>query len=546
MNKEILAKAIFNENCEYQSSVSERNITIPQQIVRLSPLLITNENTNRINIDGNYIYYYNDTVKVVVSVFQENSDHPITTGRIEFYFQQNGQKPELINKVEKSCELSKYGTASILFKPKSSGKIFARYIDDNEIYTAENNDEMYNIELRELPVSINFIKKPLYPLPNEEINIKVKVTDALNGANIEYGDVTFMHYTVIDDIDDPEKRIPKIIGNPVPIIDGYAEINYMPVQSLDENEITQLTNRTEYIRAVYNYNDKHINHKWKYYQEDSVTTTVRVESLSNIYCDINTPLEVDDMGMYIATEGDVIDLAAVLTDKDNQIITPNDESDIIFHIKGVHAHPKEQCNILLNPDKSVDDNFIFIDYEDDISASINGGYIMASINNLLPGYYTIFARNNAINLEEDSYNINIDSNIIHLYIGYEENDYNITLYENKNILINETVDNIYGIINGLNDNQKDILNNQSCYFYIPKTHTTYTGTLIYEDNILKGVPNDNISFNIADNYSMYMYIPNGIYTNNIESHDTDTKDFYLPFVQSNNIDITCFNNDTGV
>ena len=154
MDKEVRTAITFEENCEYQSSTITKKIPIPQQIVQIELKAPINRETNRNTNE----FYYEDTIELQAVVFQQNDETKtyIQTGRIEFYFQPEGASiSKLINHDTESnnCTLNKNGTAAVKFKPTSSGKVFAKYIDDNEFYTAitETNPEGIS-DLQELTI----------------------------------------------------------------------------------------------------------------------------------------------------------------------------------------------------------------------------------------------------------------------------------------------------------------------------------------------------------------------------------------------------------
>ena len=235
MDKEALVTVTFEENCEYQSSTASRKIALPQQLVQVNLKNPINMENNR----PNGVFCYDDKIKLEASVtYKNNNTVFVQTGRIEFYFIPEGKKTEiLINKsqisytnagdpdITQTCELNKNGTAAVIFKPTSSGKIFARYVDDNEIYATADSEEQ-SLIIQSIPVKIEFCSLPPYITNiHDEITIKVHVTNAYDNTNVKYGLVTFLHYLTKDDTNTPNKRVPDVIGNPVPVFDGYAEIS---------------------------------------------------------------------------------------------------------------------------------------------------------------------------------------------------------------------------------------------------------------------------------------------------------------------------------
>lgn len=633
MNNEVLTTVTFEENCEYESSTATRKVPIPQQTVLITIDDPINTEANRLKNDGTYTFYYDDKIQLQARVFQQYYDdnntlkeRDIQVGRIEFYFIPDGaDSAQLINypttdstsgeKVQ-TCTLNKNGTAAVQFKPKSSGKVFAKYIDDNDFYTAvtTNNIEGKSIEksltLEEVPVNIEFTEVPPYIAyvhnevndEQEEVRIKVHITNAKDGSNVKYGTVTFAHYLKKEDYSDPNARVPKIIGNPVPVFNGYAEISYIPVQSDDygytnsendtEPEILTEDNQAryvEYIMASYNYSGKSINsekgaYRWKYYATASKWTGINVLARNTININApqigNTTLSLNgEKGIYQCSENDTITISAILKDKNNNTINFGTHSGILtFHVKGVHAHPKADhiqgaMPLIYSDDyEQTTSEFNFLQYEKDIDAQYVKGSngqndkFVAQIIKPLPGFYSITASttiqtdegkvlvNYGVNasVENDKKYVEVDnSNIIYISSNYTNVQYQINLQHNDYAQTQEPFNNISGNVVGLSDKQMSILNNKSCYFYIPKLNKTYTGKLSYDSSshtLTGGLAQDeNIIFTVPDNYQIYMYIPDGVYTNNqsvstyhhdVTSSSTDSVyDFYLPFIFSNAITI---------
>ena len=621
MDKEVLTKVTFEENCEYQSSIASREIALPQQLVQVNLKNPENQENNRI-LNNQPVFCYDDKIKLEANVTYKNNNNVfVQTGRIEFYFIPEGTKtPILINSptvsytddgeknVQQTCELNTEGTAAVYFKPTASGKVFARYIDDNEIYATADSEEI-NLILEGIPVNIEFCDLPPYITDvHDEVTIKVHVTNAFDGKNIKYGLVTFAHYFTHYDLNTPNKRIPDVIGNPVPVFDGYAEISYIPIQSddygyvdssndtepeilLEETDENVYSERcVEYIRATYNYTGKYIDtdkgdYAWQYYNSNLKWTAISVLARNTI--NVNPP-QIDntvlgltgEKGVYQCKESDTIRLSAILKDKNNQIIDfSNNYSGVLtFHVKGTHAHPKKVHIPNGVPEFYSDDytqtseEFEFLRYEKDIDATWSNGQFIAQIEKPLPGFYSISATTTIMTKENDlplikyggapkniendkKYAQVTDSNIIYISSQYtdithqeingEYVQYKIDLQHDT--YFNQTqqkLNNLVGNVLGLTNNQMNILNNKPCYFYVAETNSTYRGTLTYNSNTKKliGKPSQNIIFNIPDDYHIYMYIPSGIYTNNVSvtqyhhditSTDIDSVyDFYLPYYSS--------------
>ena len=574
-DKQILTTVTFEKNCEYEESSVTRELPIPQQTVKVrleKPINVTKDANGDPVVRDNNEFWYNDEIQFIAHVYQNYTDedgvqkeHPIQTGRIEFYYLPNGaQSPILINPstvLQVTCQLNNQGNASVIYQPKTNGEIYAQYIDDNGFYVQESTERL-PIVMQTIPVNIEFTKVPPFIANVEdEISIEVHVMDDDNKP-LNYGTVTFLHYLAKDDIENPEKRVEKVIGNPVMVVDGYAKINYIPVQTDDDDEPIHLEENgkeryVEYIRAVYNYENDLYGDSWKYYGTKSKWTGIAVCARNSVTIGVKNLSTTGEGGIYELNENGEINLYAVLYDKKGDKInfTEDDDFNLTFYINGTHSHPKYNPTTP-NPNnyEQTDENFSYIEYSDIAIADYSNGEFFATINNLLPGYYTITAQTNIQhtngdilidyedgNVENDKYYASVkNSNTLHFVVDNVQENYNINLScDNTIIKTKEPINNIKGIVNNLSNNALNILNNQTCYFYIPKLHQTYKGKLIKNEDTLIGTPDESISFSISDNYVIYMYIPSGIYTNNTSETtyhtNNETHDILLPYQASNSL-----------
>ena len=107
-DKQILTTVTFEKNCEYEESSVTRELPIPQQTVKVrleKPINVTKDANGDPVVRDNNEFWYNDEIQFIAHVYQNYTDkdgvqkeHPIQTGRIEFYYLPNGaQSPILIN-----------------------------------------------------------------------------------------------------------------------------------------------------------------------------------------------------------------------------------------------------------------------------------------------------------------------------------------------------------------------------------------------------------------------------------------------------------------
>ena len=587
MSKQVNTHVVFQENCEYQSSNVDRVIEIEPQAVEID-LTIINKNTNHPN-DNNI--YYDDLLEIQAYVFQwaGQTKKTIQVGRIDFFYQPLiSDTPIPLNTETSSCILAKNGTAKIHYKPNQPGIIIARYIDENEWYA--DAEASSSINLQSIPVEIKFTKRPPYIVDLEDsVALEVEVNKKYPNDNndiLNYGVVTFLHYVKHFDMDDSEKRVEHVIGNPVLVRDGKASIKYIPIQEYNDLEPTDLIDGTEYIRAVYYYNNdiyyraeneyyETINegasysNQWQYFKSANIYTNIEIYKPNSVLIGITDNKSVDSTGRFTYKENETIHLKAQLFDKDGQEIILPDESvkDLTFHIEGTKAILKK--HYLINTQSDIEDAFDFVDYQkdeyfDDYVIEYDGdtpihGYFIKSISNLKYGNYTIQAStrgqiidgefkiytsdedDNVIEIEyndethlkydtdeirTDEYLDSIDtSNTIYIDLGFQSTSASIAMSCSKSTIQNgETINNFISSTVTINNNYKQLLNNATCYFVSPKTGQTYIGKLSYSSQKLIGTITDDVSFSVGD-YPFYMYIPAGYYKT--------SKDIYLDDIFSN-------------
>lgn len=590
MTKTINTHIFFNENCEYQSSTTNIAINIEPQPVNIDITIINKSKIE--NIADNRYYntnYYDDIIEVHAHVFQQledNSQRDIQTGRIIFYYRPiNSNKKILLNDDKNSCILAQTGVAVLRFKPNKSGTIIAQYIDDKEWY--ENTEAHTEIILAPIPVTINFTKKPPYLSDLEDsVELEVEVKRKYTEEPINYGVVTFLHYIEHFDMDQTNKRIEHVIGNPVLVVDGKAKIKYIPIQEYSDLEPTDLIDKTEYIRAIYNYNnDLYFSEEnetysyetmqpnisiqqWKYFGSANVYTNIAIFKPNSVLIGIKNK-SINDEGKYQYSEDSDIQITAKLFDNNGDVIILPEDSykNLTFHIKGTYVtlsgnefiNEKNASNNFIYNDYSKDETFDTYEYEYDEDNNLRDAYFIKTISNLKPGNYTIQAsthgqiidgetllydsnelltiteeevndevhdKYNTDEIRTDIYLDSIDiSNTLYINSTFKEIRYNIVTQCTQSVLKKqETLNNYISSEITIDNTYKEILNNQRCYFFSPKTKTTYIGTLTYTNGKLIGKPTlDEIKFN-SGNYPLYMYIPSGYYTNG----DTNIYISYAP------------------
>ena len=581
MTKQVNTHVRFNENCEYQSSSTDIIINVEPQPVDVD-ITITNLNISHTK-EGDKNNYYDDIIKVEAHVKQtiNGKERDIQTGRILFYYKtETSNQRILLNDDIDSCVLTTQGRASLQFRPNRSGTIIAQYVDDKGWYETTEKSEV--ITLQPIPVIIKFTKNPPYLADLEDsVELKVQVRKKYQNNDddvINYGVVTFLHYIKHFDMEDPYKRVEHVIGNPVLVNNGEASIKYIPIQTYSDLEPTDIIEGTEYIRAVYDYNNdlyfseenavygydtiepnRAIGH-WQYFESANVYTNIAIFKPNSVTIGIsNKSINAD--GRYYYEEDKAITVEAELFDDEGKnIVLPEDSNKhLTFHVIGSyitlsnnytfeHDAPEAFIHNLYAEDFSFDS----YNYRTDDTGKRHG-YFTKTISGLKPGNYTIQAsthgqiingkvllykseksltpvdeevngeihqRHDVPDVRSDTYLDSIDiSNTLYINSTFKNIEYDIhTECKKSTIKTQELINNYIESEVTINDNYKQILNGQKCIFFLPKTGTKYIGELTIKNGKLIGYPTDDIRLDSGD-YSLYMYIPGGYYTkNNLDIH----------------------------
>ena len=187
--RQLTTEVEFLENCEYLYSKMTRKLSVPQTEVAVT---LTLDNLSHTTGGKNY---FTDVLRCTAHVNIKNTETPVQTGRVEFYYKPfNNSTIKLLNK-ETNNQLNNQGVTSIDIMPKNSGEIIAVYKDDNDNYIHLDETKI-SIELHDIPTKTSFTKAPPF-LSNieDEVELEVKVTNDL-GNPVNYGVVTFLHYIV--------------------------------------------------------------------------------------------------------------------------------------------------------------------------------------------------------------------------------------------------------------------------------------------------------------------------------------------------------------
>ena len=313
----ITAKLQFNENCHYKQSNWESNIDIPKQATTIDIISVTNINApNRINTyyQNNNKNYFNDKLKITAQVKNAHNNELITYGKVNIYFKEDDK--ELQNLTPQSIDVSNDGLVQIIHQPHGDGYYYAEYIsdEDNEYYLPSESTH-YNVIFETIPVIMAFnIDKP-FVHPEEAVKLSTTLTDVY-GNNIDYGTVTF--YTErTNDIDNPNDGYEQVLGDPIVVEDGKAEIEYSPIQ-LYNNQLN------------FYYNDETGNLIYSYEENQDFRV---------IY--------ITDDNQYLYPDTEIGDIIYIPNDENNEIVYNNNiiyfRHDDIYHdikdnIEYIYAH----------------------------------------------------------------------------------------------------------------------------------------------------------------------------------------------------------------
>lgn len=553
-NPTIEAIIQYKENCDYTSSSTTCNIPLTKQdaLIRatVEPVDYNLRISNNTSIND---YYYNDILRLTIHV-QDNGSN-VTNGAVSVYYSKiNTDTPSTENLINKTPILiDDSGYAKILYKPHYDGYFIIKYHNSNTY-----NDMIVSqpVLLKKIPTILTFEN----PTPNfvhleDAVPLTVSVQD-IYGHPLNYGVVTFLSYQIADLDDDDTENIlsgqEKVIGNPVMVQNGYATTTYSPIQLLEEDILPK---GTEFIRAVFNYENNLYGSSYKYYASHSSWTNIPLLYPSHLTIDAVTledghlekiTMSSDNMmsdGFIHIKSNQHLMLKFTLTNNNNQrIALDNDNLKVIFRVKGT-----EDKIIIDNPTAStetyVNEYHQYVDYDEEYEATYytnkygEDNIFISDIGNIPTGYYTIQAYiaegghtiskgqlkdkyGNTVDIEDMYYYEAAESDKLYLAVDFGQQDYTIDIDT-------PTISGIYGINVVAKDNNNPItatinineeyyylFDNQKCIFYIPKINQEYQGIIRIQNNTLKAILQDTIIFTYADDYPIYVYIKGKTYTHN--------------------------------
>ena len=511
--RKVTANLSLSENCHYLSSQWQSEIDIPKQATETEIINIINlDAPNRINTyyQNNDKNYFNDKLQITVQVSNAYTHQLITYGRVNVYFKEENK--DAINITPQSVEVSEDGLVEIIHQPHNNGYYYAEYIsdEDNEYYLASKSDNV-DVIFETIPVIMEFdIDKP-FVRPEESVILSSTLQDVY-GNNINYGNVTF--YTELtNDIDNPSDGYEYVIGDPVVVNDGYAEIEYSPIQRY-EDHIPDI----EYIYAHYNYENNLYGKNFKYYTPQRCKAPLSILNPNRIHINVGVnknstfqniydKYNKNDGFLHIQYDEPLF-LQATITDEDNETITNFASNDkVTFILNGTSSKPTSNQ---FNPE-DITKSYIFNDISQEMIGNYNNGIFKHIMDTPLePGYYTLYAR-------FDGNNKLLESESVTLYIYVEPIEAQIDITLNST-LFESTIsslskENVLGYItrsslSSITDSKwATLLNTQSCFLYLNEIR--YQCRLSYDKSQKQYKINllQNINFTQPNNYYAKILIP---------------------------------------
>lgn len=530
----------FQENCEYKASSSQAYIDIPSK-----------EITCTLEVSQSPIYL-GDTCNIIFTA--KINDKPIKIGKVILYFDDGITKTE-INQ-GKNFYLNNNGEVIVTYRPKRSGTFSFKYIDDSGFYVYKGDNITKPITVKKIPTqlilssSTNFITTL-----KDEIELTADVTYVdKNGNNVpvQYGTVTFLHYNKAGSNQENIKE--KVIGNPIPVVNGKATIRYVPMQYYDTDGIKNIgeediyqtqaaweESHAEIVKAVYNYTGLEYGVEWQYFARSE-------NGFKKIYI-----LNPNDIGISVykkegnnytllpeyaynwgyANKNDNLVIVAQLFNQNNIIYFDNNENetqDISIFIEGNSIQTNNGYNgNTLDVQSYVENAFSYNKYPSverkasyqALTNNIKGFcyWLTNRESDLLPGFYTITASSGRQSYKKsdiiDYYDETSSSMTYYLQQNFYDLEYQIDFLQQEYTVDNNTnLRNTFKAqVSGLSEAEKNVLNNQTkCSFSIPELNQTFKGKMILQNGFLNIIPNEDIILQDVGTYNLYVSIESGTYT----------------------------------
>lgn len=547
----------FQENCEYKKSQNQSYINIPAKEITCE-LKILPSNSNTITQTNDVSITIGETCDIVFTAYIDNNNirRYIKTGKVILFCSNGTDEPKAINR-EKDFYLNNEGQVKVRYRPEYIGDVFFsfKYIDESGFYfyNEETSGKIIKkITVKKIPTTLTLSALPSDFIINlkDEIELIADVTyKDINGQNkpVKYGTVTFLHYN--KEGSNAEYINEKVIGNPVPVINGKASLKYVPIQYYDDDgnkkikteDTEQAWDEThaEIIKAVYNYTGSEYGVEWQYFARSTdIFKKIYILNPNDIgikvYKDENNtyiPLEEHTYKWASANQNDKLVIVAQLFNQ-NQLIDFNENEDttkdISLFIEGHSLQTNNENNdIYLSIEDYINDTFSFNKYpKKELKASYNNemkGFcykLTEKENQLLPGFYTITASSERQSFKKsdiiDYYDATSSSMTYFLEQNFYDLQYQIDFLQNEYEVYRDiNVNDVFQAqISGLSDEEKNVLKNNDvkCYFSIPELDKKIKGKVILKNGFLNIIPNEEIIFDKTGIYDIYVNIENRRYS----------------------------------
>ena len=419
VNKTVKYNIKYLQNCNYNSSSLANECEIPQQNVNIDINIENISAPNRIEYtsisQNNYQYnnkiYYNDTLKVIVSISVADMPSSIVNiGSISINYLNENMEAE--NIFGSNIPVSNTGQVIFTFKPHYNGYIQIIYNDSSNFFIS-NEKQSDLIVLDKIPINTYTSVDSPFIEHEKEVKLSCSVMDVY-GHNLSYGHVVFLGYHDIPrDSEHPSAGQEVVLGNPVPVINGVAELTYVPEQDIN----------IEYIVGHYNYYKEQYGHNFKYYEAHSSHTQVSMikEDSLNFSLGVLKDNDIVDTtifdGFIHLNQGDTIRATTNLIDENNNHINIEDGMELKLHIEGTkHIINKSYSNAKENNVENwMKNNVIFEEYENTLDITNQ----TLDINNIPAGYYNVYTTFKDKRTKEESKNYYKDytSNIIYIAVN---------------------------------------------------------------------------------------------------------------------------------
>ena len=155
-NRHLNAIIQYEENCDYNSSVSYQSISVPLQDVNIITRVENSTSYNdydqeilqSINTSQGVPLFLNEDLKITAII--KHNKNIVTVGKVIFYYKQNDDPSGEWKQINSEpIEVNNDGEASAIYMPNGSGYIKTEYIGD--AFYNDKTTEDTKVELDTIP-----------------------------------------------------------------------------------------------------------------------------------------------------------------------------------------------------------------------------------------------------------------------------------------------------------------------------------------------------------------------------------------------------------